>query len=339
MLLAGDGHLVTVVDPDPGAPADSPDGVWEKWDRRGISQWRAAHILAPVGYRVLCQELPDTIGELLHWGSRSHNMIAGALRLLPGGVAEPADQRFDTVAARRPVLEAALSAVAERTEGVSLKRGVGAVGLVTEARSGASGTQVTGVRLEHGGHMAADLVVATSGRRGPAALLPNGGGTRASGEGPGFRYYTRHFRSADGQLPGPAPWPLQHHSSVSVIVVPGDNGTWSTTLVTSGADQDLRILSHDDAWQRVAALYPGLAPWVHGEPVGGVVAMGGIRSVRHQPAGSAQPSLTGFVTAGDAWATTNPQFGLGMSLGIIHATLLRDVLRAEGTSRPVELVQ
>jgi hypothetical protein len=40
-------------------------------------------------------------------GGRPHSVIAGALRLMPGGAAEPGDARFATVAARRPVLEAA----------------------------------------------------------------------------------------------------------------------------------------------------------------------------------------------------------------------------------------
>ncbi|MDX3850979.1 FAD-dependent oxidoreductase [Streptomyces sp. AK02-01A] len=339
MLLAADGHRVTVVDQDPGPPADGPDGVWDKWERSGVRQFAAAHVLAPAGYHVLRRELPGTVSEILRWGGRRHNMIAGALSLLPEATVEPGDARFDTVAARRPVLEAALLAVAERTAGITLRRGVRAAGLLAEDVPEAHGGHVTGVVLDHGERVKADLVVVASGRRGLATLLPDATDIRPAGTERGFRYYTRHFRAQDGNLPGPAPWPLHHHNSVSVVVVPGDNGTWSMTLVTSGADQDLRRLARSDVWQRTAALYPGLAPWALGEPLGGVVTMGGIRSVRRRLVRAGRPLVTGLVTVGDAWATTNPQFGLGITLGVRQAVLLRDVLREEGTGLGAELAR
>ncbi|WP_328760355.1 FAD-dependent oxidoreductase [Streptomyces sp. NBC_00271] len=338
MLLATEGHRVTVVDQDAGAPADGPHGVWEKWKRPGVRQFAAAHILAPAGYRILQRELPETLSEFRSWGGRCHNMIADALSLIPGGTDVPDDERFDTVAARRPVLEAALLAVTERTTGITLRRGVRAVELLAADAPGGRGVRVTGIVLDHGERLTADLVVEASGRSGFAAsLFSDAMSAWPGGADRGFRYYTRHFRSTDGNLPGPAPWPLHHHDSVSVIVVPGDNGTWSMTLVTSGTDQELRGLGRSDAWQRVAALYPALAPWAEGMPIGGVVAMGGIHSVRRQLVDAARPLVTGLVALGDAWATTNPQFGLGITLGITHATHLRDVLREEGVGSPAEL--
>ncbi|WP_089102035.1 FAD-dependent oxidoreductase [Streptomyces hyaluromycini] len=335
MLLAADGHRVTVVDQDPSPPADGPYGVWQKWRRPGVRQFAAAHALAPAGHSVLRRELPETVSEVVRWGGHRHNMIVGALSLLPEGMAESGDARFGTVAARRPVLEAALLAVAGRTSGITLRRGVRATRLSAEDAPGVPGGHVTGVVLDHGEHITADLVVVASGRGGFTTALPavttTGPEGRERGTNRGFRYYTQHFRAADGHLLGPAPWPLHHHDSVSVIVVPGDNGTWSMTLVTSGADQDLRRLAHGDIWQRTAALYPGLAPWAQGEPLGGVVAVGGIHTVRRRLVHAGRPLVTGLVTVGDAWATTNPQFGLGITLGIMQATILRDTLRATDT--------
>jgi hypothetical protein len=39
------------------------------------------------------------------------------------------------------------------------------------------------------------------------------------------------------------------------------------------------------------------------------------------------PVVTGFVTVGDSWACTNPSVGRGASCALLHARLLRNVLR------------
>ena len=39
--------------------------------------------------------------------------------------------------------------------------------------------------------------------------------------------------------------------------------------------------------------------------------------------------MTGLAVVADAWACTNPSLGRGISLGLLHATRLRDVVRTE----------
>ena len=39
------------------------------------------------------------------------------------------------------------------------------------------------------------------------------------------------------------------------------------------------------------------------------------------------PVVTGFAAVGDAWACTNPSAGRGLSIGIVHAQLLRRLVR------------
>src|SRR5436190_15906001 len=41
-----------------------------------------------------------------------------------------------------------------------------------------------------------------------------------------------------------------------------------------------------------------------------------------------QPVVTGFAAVGDAWACTNPSAGRGLSVGLLHAQVLRHVARA-----------
>ena len=38
------------------------------------------------------------------------------------------------------------------------------------------------------------------------------------------------------------------------------------------------------------------------------------------------PVVTGYAAVGDAWARTNPSAGRGLSVGIVHAQLLRQVV-------------
>jgi hypothetical protein len=48
------------------------------------------------------------------------------------------------------------------------------------------------------------------------------------------------------------------------------------------------------------------------------------------------PVVTGVVAVGDAWACSNPTVGRGASLGMLHATVLRDTIAAVGLDDPWE---
>ena len=42
MMLARDGHDVTVLERDPAPPPD-PEVAWTEWERRGVNQFRMLH--------------------------------------------------------------------------------------------------------------------------------------------------------------------------------------------------------------------------------------------------------------------------------------------------------
>jgi flavin-dependent dehydrogenase len=48
------------------------------------------------------------------------------------------------------------------------------------------------------------------------------------------------------------------------------------------------------------------------------------------------PLATGMVAVGDSWACSNPSLGRGASFGMLHAVLLRDLLRDVGLDDPAE---
>ncbi|MGW3150320.1 NAD(P)/FAD-dependent oxidoreductase [Streptomyces sp. NPDC001177] len=338
MLLAAEGLRVTVLDRDPAPPEGDGEAIWSDWRRPTVNQFRLSHCVMPGGMRLLAAELPGAVDRLPALGARPrHNMIAGAWDLIGGE--KPGDERFETTAFRRPVLDAALLAEARQTSGVTVRHGVRVTGLLTGNEQIEGSPHVTGVLTEDGESVAGDLVIDAGGRNSPVSGMLTGIGAAPHEQRleAGFRYYTRYFRSTDGVLPAQAPFPLSHHDSVSVLSTPGDHDTWSVALVTSGRDQELRGLSDPVAWQRAVALYPWFAHLTEGEPITGVLAMGRTEARRRRVVADGRPLVTGIVPAGDAWATINPQFGTGITVGFRHAALMRDAVRTTGVDDPVEL--
>ncbi|MFD6157362.1 alpha/beta fold hydrolase [Nocardia sp. NPDC060256] len=330
MLLARDGHRVTVLDKDAGSAGSEPESAWEQWRRPGVNQFRHPHLMLPSGYHLLVRELPDAVEALTASGARPHNMLDGTYKVAAIGGRVPGDERFDTLAARRPVIEEGLGAAAARTPGLTIRRGTPVTGLLTDGAAGGV-PRVVGVLTGHGEEIRADLIIDALGRNSPTSkLLTDIGATEPAQQRQetGFLAYSRYFRSTDGSLPAQPAWPLEHHDSLTMITIPGDAGTWAVALFVAGRDRALRALSEPATWQRAAALYPDMAHWASaGEPITGVLAMSGIEAKHRSLVVDGRPVVTGLVSVGDAWATTNPIFGMGITMGMFHAELLRDVVR------------
>ena len=319
LMLARDGHAVTVLERDPAPVPDSVERAWEDWDRGGVAQFHQAHILHARGRMVLEAELPDIRDAVLELGGRRLHW----LQLMPPTIADreprPGDERLTTVIARRAVLELALARAAEAQEGLDVRRGVGVAAL--DAADG----RVRGVGTDTGERVAADLVVDAMGRRSrlPAQL----DSIEEETEDSGFIYYTRFFRSADGSTPAPRTAILTPFESFSLLSLPADNGIWSITLFISAGDRPLKGLRHEAVFDAVVRACPLHAHWLEGEALTGVLAMGGVldRRRRLDPA-----AMRGLALLGDAWACTNPSLGRGMSLGLWQASLLRSALAEHG---------
>jgi 2-polyprenyl-6-methoxyphenol hydroxylase-like FAD-dependent oxidoreductase len=310
LMLARDGHEVTLLERDPSPVPDSVEAAWESWERGGVAQFHQAHILMARGRHVLDAELPDVRDAVLEAGGVRFDYM----RMLPPTVADreprPGDDRLSTVTARRAVLELALGRAAEAQDGLDVRRGVVVSGL--DAEDG----RVRGVATDGGDRLRADLVVDAMGRR---SKLPQllGDGVEEDAEDSGFIYYTRYFR---GDVPAPRSALNTPFESFSVLTLPGDNGTWSVTLYATAGDRPLKAFRHEAAFAAVVGACPLHRHWLEGEPITGVLAMGGVQDRRRR----VDPSrVTGLALVGDAWACTNPSVGRGMSFALSHAALLR----------------
>jgi 2-polyprenyl-6-methoxyphenol hydroxylase-like FAD-dependent oxidoreductase len=274
-------------------------------------------------------ELPEVLDELIAAGGYRMNTVDMLPISLTGG-RRTDDDRFDTVTARRPVLEAVLAAAVARTGGIQVMRGIGVTGLIAGPEPTAGVPRVVGV-LAHDIALRADLVVDATGRRSAVPTLVQAIGGRRPAESrteSGFVYYARHFRSTTaGDRPAAKATLLSHFDSVSLLTLPSDNDTWAVSIVASSRDKDARALRDERTWQRVISLYPHQAPWTAGVPITGVQAFAGVEDRCRSYVVDGAPVVAGLVAVGDAWACTNPSMGRGASFGIAHARILRDVLR------------
>jgi 2-polyprenyl-6-methoxyphenol hydroxylase-like FAD-dependent oxidoreductase len=339
LLLAEDGHEVTVLERDPAPPPDGAEPAWAHWERRGVNQFRMLHMFLPRLREILETELPAVLDALDARGALRANVLDQLPASVTGGH-RAGDERYAVVTGRRPVFEAAVAEVADAHAGITVRRGVAVTGLLTGSSATEHVPHVTGVRVE-GEDLAADLVVDCTGRRSPLPRWLTEIGARAPVEeleDCGFVYYGRHFRSADGDQPpllGPA---LQHHDSISTITLGADNGTYAVAVITSARDTVMRGLKDPDAWTTIVRSHPLVAHWVDAECLQENVAVMARIEDRHRSfVVDGAPVATGVFAVGDSWACTNPSVGRGASIGMCHAVATRDLLRAWPLSDPTGL--
>lgn len=341
LLLAADGHEVTVLERDP-APAPDPGKAWDDWERRGVNQFRLPHFFGPRFQSILDSELPALATALGNAGMLSLNFLDVIPDEMKGGK-RPGDDRFKVLTGRRSVFEAVVAGFADESDDLTVRRGVAAEGLVAGPAAGNGVPHVTGVRIQGGEIIEADLVVDATGRRSPLPKWLTDVGARPPREvieDCGFTYYGRHFQSKDGSIPAMIGPPVQEYGSITALTLPADNGTWSTTVVTSSRDELMRELRDVERWTATMQALPLIAHWLDGIPLEDrVVTMTKIED-RHRSFADEQgdPLATGVMAVADSWACTNPSLGRGASIGIVHAMALRDLLATDAVNDPSELM-
>ena len=241
---------------------------------------------------------------------------------MPDSIAEreprPGDEQLVTWTARRTTLEQVLGRAAESEEGSEVRRGVSVTGSRPAGSTAACTSRACAIR--HGERLAADLVVDAMGRRSvlPKLLAAAGGDpVHEEAEDSGFLYYTRFFRSADGSLPAPRAQLLTHLGSLLDPHDPGRRRVWSVTVYASSRDQPLKRLREASRWTALVRACPLHAHWLDGEPITGILPMGGVIDRYRRFAGNGARPGAGVASVGDAWACTNPSLGRGMALGLV----------------------
>jgi 2-polyprenyl-6-methoxyphenol hydroxylase-like FAD-dependent oxidoreductase len=327
MMLADDGHDVTVFErddaPPPPGPAEAAD-----WDRQSIAQFGLGHWMHPRGTAILRNSVPRAYELIRDNGGLSFNLVKYLLGV-QGLEPEPADDRFDLLTGRRSTLEWALATATDEHPGVDVQRGRPIAGFIADTEGPIP--HVTGLRMADGDDAVADLVVDATGRRSstPAWLAQIGARPpHEVTEDSGFAYYGRYFRSHDGSTPaifGPLLTPF---GSFSLLTLPADNGTWSVTLYGLADDKPARRFREPDVFERVVAELPLHAHWLDGEAITEMASMVGPVDRERSYVVDGVPCATGVLTVADAHSCTNPSLGRGMSLGLMHVEILRESVKA-----------
>jgi 2-polyprenyl-6-methoxyphenol hydroxylase-like FAD-dependent oxidoreductase len=335
MLLAKQGHDVSALEQDATPVPCSPSDAWATWDRRGVTQFRQPHYLHSAARQLLDAHLPEVKDALLRAGCIRFDTLS----LMPPSIADrsprPGDERFVTVTGRRATLEYAVAGAAEAR--VEVIRGASVTGLLTGPEAADGVPHVVGVRTSDGVDLAADLVIDATGRRSRLPDWLRAIGVRGlveQAEESSFFYYTRFFRGVRPTFRGGL---LSNFHSFSLLTLPSDSDTWSVTVFCFVGDAPMKALRDAERWSALVSACPTHAQWLDGEPISGVLPMGGITDRYRRFVVDGAPVVTGVLAVGDAWACTNPVGGRGMTMGLMHAVGTAKVVQTYLGGDPVAL--
>jgi predicted NAD/FAD-dependent oxidoreductase len=101
MMLARQGHDVTVFERDNEPLPGSPEEAWQASTRRGVAQFRQAHYLQPPVGHLLDSHLPDVKEEWLRAGCVRFDVLTTMPPSITDRTPKEGDERFTRVAAPR----------------------------------------------------------------------------------------------------------------------------------------------------------------------------------------------------------------------------------------------
>ena len=328
LLLARGGHEVVVVEQDRLELAGDAESAARSAYRLTAPQIVQPHAVMARCRELLRQRLPDVYESLL---------AAGVVEVpisdwMPGSLVDrsawPGDQRLSPLLSRRSTLDWVLQRAALAEPGVTVRRGVRAVGLVS---CGGQPPHVIGLRTDRG-TLLSDLVIDAAGRRTPIDRWLEEIGVRptatCSAEG-GMAYFSRHYRIRPGtDLPGRSTTRIVAGLDEFTLAFFGaDNGTMQVAIVALAADHRFRNVKHPEVFTAVLRTVPVCAAWLEVlEPISAVYPVAGPPNSLRRLVVDGAPVVTGLHCIGDSICTTNPTFGRGLSLAMWNVADLTEVV-------------
>jgi 2-polyprenyl-6-methoxyphenol hydroxylase-like FAD-dependent oxidoreductase len=332
--LSDRGHEVLVLEREATAPPSTLEEAAGGWPRPTVPQASHSHAFGSRGTNILREQLPDVYAALVEAGAGEVNLADFTPPTLGPVERIPSDDLLNMLTVRRSTFEWVLRDRVLAREGVTLRTGATVRGLVTD------GDRVTGVRLDDGEELSADLVLDASGRKTKSAEWLAEAGLpvpEAQSESCRITYYTRYYRRLTPAPPGPlnrgfgagGMW-----DSYTAVLFLGEGDTFSISVGVLPDDKPMKSLRDEAAFTAAIQVTPLLAGWVapgNSEPISPVYAMGGLDNSSRFVDPGADRLTIGFYALGDAVCTTNPANGRGVSLALAHVYALADLLAAQPT--------
>lgn len=321
--LSKRGFSVTIIERDPGPDTDDGDEAFVSWERRHVPQFRQPHGFSARSRNLLLEHAPDVVERLAADGIVTSNFFK---ELAPKELWETEDDAFDGLMTRRPAFELALRRVAEADRNVTIVSPEQVSGLVF-ADATAPTPVVTGVRLDDGTRLDADVVLDCSGRRTlvPGWLAAAGADVPYESQDCETTYHTRYFRlRPESGLPMFAVVTVNAEivGAAQLLGFPGDRDAIGICLATRPGDDELAPLRHNAGFDAALTVFPSIAAWTdpaNATPINDVAVMAGSINIRRHYVVDGRPVALGVLPVGDALCTTNPPYGWGASMALTYS--------------------
>ncbi len=338
LTLGRRGHEVTLVERDEGLTTGAPVPAER---RHGTPQARHSHAFLARLRNLLRDDEPDVLAALLEAGATELRFLDDPPPTLTDRAPRPGDEDLVALACRRTTYEDVFRRVLLAEPKVTLLDGHAVVGLLGDPVGAGRPRTISGVAVETSSgattELRADAVIDAGGRRSRLSEWLAALGVTIPPDHTqecGIVYLTRFYALRPGaEIPtvdGPIGGDLGYFK---YLVFMGDNRTFSVTVGIPTEDDELRKLLHGEAFDRTLRLMPATAAWMEpgrADPTAEVAVMAGLRNQRRRLVVDGEPVALGVYAIGDAAVCTNPLYGRGCSLGMVHARLCADTLENHG---------
>ena len=347
LALAEKGNRVTVYERDVPPPSGDADRAFFDWNRRGAVQFRHPHAFLGLLCNLIQDNYPDLLEEFTAAGARKltfEDMLPPELRAKYRPL--PEDEQLWILMCRRATLETVLRRYVEQIANITIKNTSRVIGLIAIKPSDTGSVRVTGIQTNHEGvttDVLADVVVDASGRSSkfPSWLKKFGAQPEEEVDDAKIVYYSKHYQLNPGVEEPPRHSEERSAGDLGYLkygVFPGDNGHFAVIVCVPECEPLIREAVRDsEQFDCICRSIPGLTPWLDDSKMQSTTnsfGIGSIHAVWRHFIKDDVPLVSNFFAVGDAAIRTNPLYGRGCSLAVLHGHLLADVLTKN--SDPIE---
>ena len=342
MALSRQGYQVTLIERDIPPPPGDVDQAFFDWQRRGAAQFRHPHAFLGLMCSLLETHYPDLLEDFFTTGARKvefKDMVPP--HLLDKYHPEAGDESMWMLLCRRATMETVLRQYVQRQPNVTIHNQTYVTGIETTEIQGHLAVQAlqTTDRTHNNqqARLTADVFVDATGRTSkfPQWFKPFELDIEEQRDGAEIVYYTRHYQLKPGvEEPdrhelGPFAGDLGY---LKYGVFPGEQGHFAVIMCLPNHETQLReAIKVDYKFDEICQHISGLKHWVSPQASTATTPPFGIGDISavwrdYVPEGQAQ--VLNFFPVGDSAVRTNPLYGRGCSISIVHAHILADVLTA-----------